>query len=47
MEKQRDLLELNGKTASIIGFRSVGQAVAKRLSALKSTLLQLMWKTRV
>lgn len=34
-KKQRDLLELNGKTASIIGFGSVGQAVAKRLSAFE------------
>lgn len=30
-EKQRDLLELNNKTASIIGFGSVGMEVAKRL----------------
>jgi phosphoglycerate dehydrogenase-like enzyme len=32
-DKQRDLLELTGKTASIIGFGSVGYEVAKRLKA--------------
>ena len=32
-EKQRDLLELTDKTASIIGFGNVGYEVAKRLGA--------------
>lgn len=32
-DKQRDLLELTGKTATIIGFGSVGYEVAKRLKA--------------
>ena len=32
-DKQRDLLELTDKTASIIGFGSVGYEVAKRLKA--------------
>ena len=32
-DKQRDLLELTGKTASIIGFGDVGTEIAKRLKA--------------
>lgn len=32
-EKQRDLLELSGKTASIVGFGDVGSEIAKRLKA--------------
>lgn len=32
-DKQRDLLELTGKTASVIGFGDVGTEIAKRLKA--------------
>ncbi len=32
-DKQRDLLELTGKTASIVGFGDVGTEIAKRLKA--------------
>jgi len=32
-EKQRDLFELSGKTAAVIGFGSVGNEIAKRLKA--------------
>ena len=32
-EKDRNILELNGKTATIVGFGNVGQEIAKRLKA--------------
>ena len=32
-EKDRDILELNGKIATIVGFGNVGQEIAKRLKA--------------
>ena len=37
-EKQRDLLELNGKTACIIGYGSIGHEIAKRLKAFNVKL---------
>ncbi|HHU75030.1 MAG TPA: glycosyltransferase [Clostridiales bacterium] len=37
--KQRDLLELSGKTAIIVGFGSVGREVAKRLRPFDLTII--------
>ena len=34
-EKDRNILELNGKTATIVGYGSVGQEIAKRLNAFE------------
>ena len=40
-EKQRDLLELTNKTASIIGFGSVGSEIAKRLKAFDVNVISV------
>lgn len=39
--KQRDLLELTGKTAAIVGFGSVGTEIAKRLKAFDVNLIAI------
>lgn len=44
--KQRDLMELTGKTAAIIGFGSVGTAIAKRLKAFEVNLIAVDDRSR-
>lgn len=40
-EKDRDILELNSKTACIIGYGNVGQEIAKRLKAFNMTIIAI------